>query len=134
MWKCPNCEREFTRVNQRHSCGTGSTSDLLRNRPDEIVAIYKLIENFVQNLGKVEIVTKERYALFRSKRIFSDLTVMKNCIRIVVHLNREVNDPVFLKTVSDRKHISHVAKLESTDEFCNIQAYLKEAYVFSVSF
>lgn len=134
MWKCPKCKREFTRANQRHSCGTGNASDVLRNRPDEIVAIYKLVENYAQSLGEVEIVAKDRYVLFRSKRIFSDLTVMKDCIRIAIHLDRKADDPIFEKTVADRKHISHVAKLKSTAEFKKVRAYIKGAYDYSVSF
>jgi len=82
-WSCPKCHRAFTRVNQRHACGTGSREEVLRDRPPVLVQIYELIEACAKTLGPVEIVTRQRYALFRSVRIFADLTVMTSCVRLV---------------------------------------------------
>jgi hypothetical protein len=79
-WSCPKCHRVFTQVNQRHACGTGSREEVLRNRPAELVHVYELIEAHAKTLGTIEIVTRQRYALFRSVRIFADLTVMTSCV------------------------------------------------------
>src|SRR5882724_54705 len=89
-WSCPACQRVFTQVNQRHACGTGDRNEVLRNRPDTLVHIYELIETFAKSLGPIEIVTRQRYALFRSVRIFADLVVMTDCVRLVIHLRRRV--------------------------------------------
>jgi hypothetical protein len=88
FWSCPKCHRVFTQVNQRHACGTGSRDEVLRNRPVVLVRIYELIEAYAKTLGPIEIVTRQRYALFRSVRIFADLTVMTRCVRLVIHLRR----------------------------------------------
>lgn len=75
MWACPKCKRQFTRKNQRHACGTGERTEVLRNRPPELVELYAQLKEFVKSLGPMEFVTRERYVLMRSKRIFADLTV-----------------------------------------------------------
>ena len=41
----------------------------------------------------MEVVTRDRYALFRTTRIFVDLTVMRDALRVVVHLGRKVSAP-----------------------------------------
>jgi hypothetical protein len=132
-WSCPKCRRVFTQVNQRHACGTGSREEVLRNRPEALVHIYELIEAYAKTLGPIEIVTRQRYALFRSVRIFADLTVMTSCVRLVIHLRRRVADPAFLKIVAGEKmSVSHVAKLTTPDEWKAVKSYFEEAYRVSL--
>jgi Domain of unknown function (DUF5655) len=132
-WTCPTCSRSFTRKNQRHACGTGDRSEVLRDRPDSVVAIYVSVESFVKSLGSVEAVTRERYVLFRSGRIFADLVIMADAVRVAVHLGRKIDDPIFFKVVSDDRAVTHVAKLRTEDEFGVVKPYLKEAYEFSLT-
>lgn len=132
VWKCPKCKRSFARKSQRHACGTGKRSDILRNRPDEVVRIYQSIESFVKTLGSVEFVTRDRYALFRSVRIFADLVIMTDAVRVAVHLGEKSDNPIFFKVVSDRKKFTHVAKLQKQKEVATIKPYLKKAYKLSL--
>ena len=132
-WSCPKCRRVFTQVNQRHACGTGSREEVLRNRPAELVHIYELIEAYAKTLGPIEIVTRQRYALFISVRIFADLTVMTSCVRLVIHLRRRVAAPAFFKIVTGEKMaVSHVAKLTTPDEWKAVKSYFEEAYRVSL--
>jgi hypothetical protein len=106
---------------------------VLRNRPVVLVHIYELIEAYAKTLGPVEIVTRQRYALFRSVRIFADLTVMTSCVRLVIHLHRRVADPAFSKIVTGEKMaVSHVAKLTTPDEWKAVKSYFGEAYRVSL--
>jgi len=130
-WRCPQCKRAFTRANQRHACGTGDRKQVLRNRPPELVELYGSIERFAKTLGAVEVVARERYVLFRSVRIFTDLVMMTDAVRIAIHLGRKVDDPIFFKVVSDRNNVTHVAKLKSAADFDVVKALIKEAYMFS---
>jgi hypothetical protein len=133
LWSCPQCRRVFTQVNQRHACGTGSREEVLRNRPAVLVHIYELIEAYAKTLGPVEIVTRKRYALFRSVRIFADLTVTTSSVRLVIHLRRRVADPAFSKTVTgERMAVSHVAQLTTPDEWKAVKRYFEEAYRVSL--
>lgn len=132
-WRCPRCRRGFTQINQRHACGTGSREEVLRHRPAALVKVYELIEACAEALGPVEIVTRQRYALFRSVRIFADLTMMTSCVRLVIHLQRRVEDPAFSKIVaSEKRAVSHVAKLTTPGEWEAVQGYFEEAYRVSL--
>lgn len=106
---------------------------MLRNRPESVVRTYKAVEAFAKSLGRIEIVARERYVLFRSVRIFADLVIMSNAVRVAIHLQRKVDDALFIKVVVDRKKVTHVAKLEAERDVDAIQAYLKEAYEASMT-
>ena len=105
---------------------------MLRNRPDSLVQLYAAIESFAKSLGPIEIVARDRYVLLRSVRIFADLVIMSDAVRIAIHLRRKLDDPLFFKVVSDAKKVTHVAKLQTKQEFTVIRAYLKEAYNVSI--
>ncbi len=132
-WTCPKCKRQFARKNQRHACGTGNRADVLRNRPPEIVELYAALETFAKSLGPVEFVTRERYVLLRSNRVFADLVIMSDALRIAIHLSRTVQDERFFKVASDRRHVTHVAKLRDMRDLEAVQPFLREAYEFSIS-
>lgn len=131
-WTCPRCRRRFTRKSQRHACGTGDRAEVLRNRPPELVRLYEALEKFVKTLGPVELVTRERYVLFRSDRIFADLVMMSDALRLAIHLPRRREHPLFFKVAADRRHVSHVAKLRRSEELEAMEPFLREAYAFSL--
>lgn len=133
MWQCSECKREFARKNQRHACGIGNRDDVIRDRPQSVVEVYKAIEDYVCKLGKVETVARDRYVLFRSTRIFVDLSIMKDVVRIAIHIGRKIENPIFIKVVDDGKQITHVAKIGSLNELKKIEPLMKEAYEFSLS-
>ena len=94
-----------------------SRAALLRDRPSELVELYGSLEDTVRGFGEVEVVTRERYALFRTTRIFADLTVMRDALRLVVHLDREVRAPCFVKVQrGSPKRVAHVTLLRSAPE------------------
>jgi hypothetical protein len=132
MWQCPRCQRAFTRQHQRHACGTGRRSEVLAGRSAELVALYVLIESFANSLGPIEIVTRERYVLLRSTRIFADLLMMTDAVRAAIHLGRKIEHPIFFKIGADRKKVTHVAKLRTPEDFTALKPYLREAYEWSV--
>jgi predicted transport protein len=127
-WTCSRCDRTFRQVNQRHACGVGSRSALLKNRPPALVDLYGKLEATVKGFGAVEIVARDRYALFRATRIFTDLTVMRDALRVVIHLGREVKAPYFLKIARDGKRVSHVTTIRTSAELRVITPLLREAY------
>lgn len=133
LWTCPSCQRQFTRQNQRHACGTGQGEDILRNRPESLARLYAAIEAFARSLGKVELVTRDRYVLMRSKKIFADLVVMRDALRLAIHLPREVRHPLFFKVAGDRRHVTHVAKIDTEEQFDALKALLREAYEHSLA-
>lgn len=106
---------------------------MLRYRPENVAKLYATVEAFAKTLGSVEFVTRERYVLLRTTRIFADLVIMASAVRIAIHLHRKVEHPLFFKVVSsDRKTVTHVAKLETEMQFGDIKGFIKEAYEASL--
>ena len=131
-WKCPSCQRSFTQVNQRHSCGPGERGAVLRNRAPELVRLYEALEAFAKTLGPVEIVARSRYVLLRSVRIFADVVMMTDAVRVAVHLRRPLADPLFFKVVHDGKKVTGVAKLQTEVQLQRLLPYIEEAYEASL--
>jgi Domain of unknown function (DUF5655) len=132
-WACPRCHRTFRQVNQRHACGVGSAATLLKGRPPALAALYRKLETTVRRFGDVEVVTRNRYALFRTTRIFADLTVMRDALRVVIHLGRKVAAPHFIKIGKDRNRVSHVALVRTAADLRTILPFLREAFDLAVS-
>jgi predicted transport protein len=132
-WTCPECGRRFTRPNQRHACGTGDRAKVLRNRPAELVELYGKMEKFVKSLGTVEFVTRDRYVLLRTRRIFADLNIMTDALRIAIHLPEKMEHRLFIKVGGDRKQVTHVAKMRTGSDLEAMKPFLRKAYEFSVA-
>jgi len=127
-WVCPRCDRTFRQVNQRHACGVGSAATLLKGRPQSLADLYQKLETTVRSFGEVEVVTRDRYALFRTTRIFADLTVMRDALRVVIHLGRKVKEPYFIKVGASGKRVSHVVLVRTAEELRTIIPFLREAF------
>lgn len=81
----------------------------------------------------MEVVTRNRYALFRTTRIFADLTVMRDALRVVIHLGRNAGAAYFIKVVRGDKRVSHVALLHTAEDMRAIIPFLREAFDLAVS-
>jgi hypothetical protein len=132
-WACPRCGRTFRQVNQRHACGVGSADTLLKNRPPALAGLYRKLESTVKGFGGVEVVTRDRYALFRTTRIFADLTVMRDALRVVVHLGRKVSAPFFIKSGASGNRVAHVALVGTEQELRTVMPFVREAFDLAVS-
>ena len=127
-WTCPRCNRTFRRANQRHACGVGSAATLFKNRPPALADLYRKLETTVKGFGHVEVVTRDRYALFRTTRIFADLTVMRDALRVVIHLGRKAGAPCFIKSGPSGNRVSHVALVRTAADLRTILPFLREAF------
>jgi len=132
-WTCPRCDRTFRQVNQRHACGVGSAASLLKSRPPVLTDLYRKLETTVRGFGDVEVVTRDRYALFRTTRIFADLTVTRDALRVVVHLGRKVSAPYFIKIGPSGNRVSHVVLVRTAGDLRTVMPFLREAFDLAVS-
>ena len=131
-WVCPRCDRTFRQVNQRHACGVGNAATLLKDRPQALTDLYRKLEATVRGFGDVEVVTRDRYALFRTTRIFADLTVMRDALRVVIHLGRKASKPYFIKIGPSGNRVSHVALVRTAGDLRTIMPFLREAFDLAV--
>jgi predicted transport protein len=100
---------------------------LLKGRPEVLADLYRKLESTVKGFGEVEVVTRDRYALFRTTRIFADLTVMKDALRVVIHLSRRADAPCFIKVGQSGNRVSHVALVRTAEDLRSIISFLREA-------
>jgi predicted transport protein len=105
---------------------------LLKGRPPALTALYRKLETTVRGFGDVELLTRNRYALFRTTRIFADLTVMRDALRVVIHLGRKADAPCFIKTGRTGKRVSHVALVRTAEDLRTIVPFLREAFDLAV--
>ena len=106
---------------------------LLKGRPPALTDLYRKLETTVRGFGDVEVVTRDRYALFRTTRIFADLTVMRDALRVVIHLSRKAGAPCFIKIGPSGNRVSHVALVRTAGELRTILPFLREAFDLAVS-
>ncbi|HET8547478.1 MAG TPA: DUF5655 domain-containing protein [Bryobacteraceae bacterium] len=106
---------------------------MLKNRPPALADLYRKLEATVKGFGGVEVVTRDRYALFRTTRIFADLTVMRDALRVVIHLGRKSSAPYFVKIGQGDKRVSHVALVRTAEDLRTIIPFLREAFDLAVS-
>ena len=105
---------------------------MLKGRPPALADLYGKLEATVRQFGAVEVVTRDRYALFRTTRIFADLTVTRDALRMVVHLGRKVRAPYFIKSGPSGKRISHVVLIRTAEELRTVVPFLREAFELAV--
>ena len=107
---------------------------LLEGKPPELVALYAQVEKIVGGFAGVEILTRGRYALFRTTRIFADLVFMKDALRLAILLDRTAGDPIFFKVGRmSRTRIGHVARITKPGDVRAVVPYLREAWRFARS-
>jgi hypothetical protein len=80
----------------------------------------------------VEVVTRNWYALLRTTRIFADLTVMRDALRVVIHLGRKASAPCFSKIAPSNNRVSHVALVRTAEDLRTIIPFLREAFDLAV--
>jgi predicted transport protein len=106
----------------------GGPGALLKNRPPALADLYRKLKTTVKGFGGVEVVTRNRYALFRTTRIFADLTVMRDALRVVIHLGRKASAPHFIKIGPSGNRVSHVALVRTDEDLRTIKPFLREAF------
>jgi len=131
LWTCPKCRRKFARAQQRHICSAGTRAQVLKNRREEVVALFTALEQEVKSFGPIEFVARERYIILRSKHIFADVVMLADALQLVIHLPHLARHPLFRKIVADRKWVSHTAKVRNLDELAELQPYLRAAWEFA---
>lgn len=106
---------------------------MLKGRPPALTDLYRKLESTVKRFGDVEVFTRDRYALFRTTRIFADLTVTRDALRVVVHLGRKVSAPYFIKTGPSGNRVSHVVLVRTAADLRTVIPFLREAFDLAVS-
>ena len=93
MWTCTKCKRTFTRDHQAHSCNDKSIADFLKNRSDDVIAMYDHFVRELSALGDVQIrATKTAIALTADVRLGDIRRIGKDFIDICLYFDKAYED------------------------------------------
>lgn len=134
LWTCPKCRRQFARTKQQHICSAGTREKVLKNRREEVVALFAALEHQAKQLGPVEFVARERYIILCSKHIFADVIVLADSLRVVIHLPKLVRHPLFKRIHAERQWVSHTAKVRKLAELEQLQPFLRAAWEYAQTY
>ena len=107
---------------------------MLKNRREEVVALFAALERQVKSIGPVEFIARERYVILRSRHIFADVIVLADGLRLVIHLPRMARHPLFKRIVADRQWVSHTAKVRKVTELEQLQPFLRAAWEYAQTY
>lgn len=132
-WTCPLCNRNFTKVNQPHSCNEKTMKDHLAGKE---IATIELLEHFVkeyQRIGEVSLHPTKSMIAISGKTKFAYVTQLgKNFIDIVFPFTKPYPDILCftkIKKVPGSEQYNHHFRMYLKDDINEeVLKYMKLAY------
>jgi hypothetical protein len=131
MWKCPNCNRQFVRRNQSHTCVTTTIDSLLEGKPGKFKNWVQIIILHLSKFGHLRVDTSLSCINLKSKSSFAALKFNKNTMDIEFLLDREEDTFPIYKIVSiSKSQYAHVVRLEEPSELNDqLLSWLSESFL-----
>ncbi|PYP89043.1 MAG: hypothetical protein DMF61_04935 [Blastocatellia bacterium AA13] len=130
MWKCPECEREFAKRNQSHSCDSRSAVDHFLNKDPYLREAYEHLIGTLRTLGPLRVEAVKSAINFAAKFNFAAVRVAGDHLRVEFLLDHLIKSDRITKTerLSPTKIAYHVAVKSPSDVDRELIGWLKEAY------
>jgi hypothetical protein len=117
-WICPECEREFARARQSHTCVPGGTVDeTFAGRPAYQRAAYDVIMAHIESLGPVHIDAVRVGVFLKSDRKFAEIRPMARALSVYIMAPQAVRHRLLARSVrigADR--VWSVLRLRAEDD------------------
>jgi Domain of unknown function (DUF5655) len=130
-WRCPACDREFSRANQSHVCVPGNTVDeSFAGRPPVQREIYEAIIGYLRTLGPV-CVDAVRVGVFLSHvDKVAEVRPKVRSVGLWLMMPRELDDPrIGRRDRVSTGRVAHYLTLTSVSDVDNqLCDWLGEAY------
>ncbi len=132
LWRCPDCDRPFSRRGQTHLCRPGrSLEDFLDDYEPEDRAIVAAVQEHLDELGDdVELEAVDVGVFFIRRTKFIELRPRRRGLRLTVKLRRDLPDGFVVRSVpiaADRW--AHMIDLETADAVDDeIRGLIAEGY------
>ena len=133
-WTCPNCQREFGRANQSHTCAPSSTvDDYFAGRPEVQREIYELVASHLESLGPVLVDPVQACVMFKRERSFAEVRSKRKALTLTFLLSRTVDSKRVVRSqqCSANRYACYVDLAEPEDVDDEVRAWLTEAYLDS---
>jgi len=98
-WTCPQCDREFGRANQSHTCVPGGTvADTFSGRPAGQLEAYQHIMAHLATVGPVHVDSVQVGVFLKSDRKFAELRPMSRALSVNLQMSRSIADARVIRT------------------------------------
>jgi hypothetical protein len=130
-WICPQCDREFARAHQSHTCVPGgSVEDSFAGRPDYQAQAYSRIMAHLASLGPVHTDSVKVGVFLKSDRKFAEIRPMARALSVYLLMSRPIDDARVSRTervASDR--FASFIRITDPDQVDDVLCgWLTEAY------
>lgn len=100
MWKCANCNREFAKKNQSHSCISYPLENHFKGKEKIGKPLFEEFKKRIEkDIGPVKIESLSCCIHFVSSYTFGAAWIMKDKIRIDFRVNYNIESPRFYKKI-----------------------------------
>lgn len=131
-WTCPQCDREFGRAHQAHTCVPGCTVDAaFAGRPAGQRAVYDAILAHLESHGPVHEEAVSVGVFLKCDRKLAEVRPRSRDVWLGVYLPRPVSSPRFAKVLNPgAPRVVHVLLLRSASEVDEqVRGWLTEAFL-----
>ena len=118
MWTCPQCQRNFKRKDQQHSCGLASKDSMFQNRPPMLKDLYEKVVEAVKLLGAFrEEALPPNTIYFKTSSTFLGVKVKAKQLEVEFFLDHHEEHPSILKFLQTSKHrFAHTVAVDSEED------------------
>ena len=130
FWKCPKCEREFSKKDQWHSCVSISTNEHFKNKPPILEEIFNSLREKVEEFGQIRIDAVKTSINIGGKSHFSTVYILKNSIKLDFVLNKKIDSPRMIRVRGPtNNYYTYTIKLrELTEIDKELIGWLRDSY------
>jgi CRISPR/Cas system-associated exonuclease Cas4 (RecB family) len=130
LWTCPNCQRQFERQGQMHSCKVFPIEQHFEGKPAGTLLYEKLKEAVAKQLGSLKVESLECCIHFVHTSTFLAVKILGNKLQIDFSLGRKMEHKRIVKftQMSAHRYLYYVDILTETDIDDEVLAWIKEAY------
>jgi hypothetical protein len=133
-WVCPECDRQFGRVNQSHECAPAmSLEEYFSTGPERERPIYEAVRAHLDSIGEVHVEPVSVGIFIKRMRTFAELRPKQRWVALSFGLSRRVDHPrIARKLQGSGARIYHVVNLFGPDDVDEqVRDWLTEAYLDS---
>lgn len=130
-WTCPDCGRQFAKVNQKHVCQIHTLDSHLAGKPAASLALYERFVAAVEACGLFEYsITKGSIGFRGPRRVFAGVMPTNKGLRGYLDIPRAVDDARFTSVTPYTNNLFvHSFHLTSPDHFDDsFVGWIKESY------
>ncbi len=111
MWTCPNCNRNFSKAKQYHSCNDKKLADFLKGKSTHSLELFKHFIEEYNNIGEISVHPAKSMIIISGKTGLAYVIQLgKKFIDIVFPFNKSFADNlcfVKIKQVPGSKQYNH---------------------------